>query len=232
MGSKVDPIGLRVGIIRNWDSSWYAGKRNYAKMLDEDIQIRKFVRKKLTDSGVSRIELQRNAKDITLSIHSGKPGVIIGRQGANVEGLKAELEKAFGHKFTLNIKEIKKPEMDAWLVAENIAMQIERRVSYRRAAKMSIKKGTDAGAKGMKVRMSGRLNGVEISRTEFYAEGQIPLHTFRADIDYALAEAQTTYGKIGVKVWVNKGLVFQHNSTTGRQPSIPLPSPSPSPKDN
>jgi len=208
MGSKVDPVGLRTGITRNWDSSWYAGKRTYAKMLDEDLKIRAFVRSKLKDSGISRIELQRNAKDITLSVHSAKPGVIIGRQGASVEVLKAELEKEFGHKFTLNIKEIKKPELDAWLVGENIAMQIERRVSYRRAAKMAIKKAMDAGAKGVKIRMSGRLNGVEISRTEFYAEGQIPLHTFRADIDYALAEAQTTYGKIGVKVWVNKGLVF------------------------
>ncbi len=220
MGSKVDPIGLRVGIIRSWDSSWYAGKRNYAKMLDEDLQIRKFVRSKLTDSGLSRIEFQRNAKDITLSIHSAKPGVIIGRQGASVEGLKGELEKSFGHKFTINIKEIKKPELDAWLIAENIAMQIERRVSYRRAAKMSIKKAIEGGAKGVKIRMSGRLNGVEIARTEFYAEGQIPLHTFRADIDFALAEAQTTYGKIGVKVWVNKGLVFAHSGQT----SVPSPS--------
>ena len=139
MGSKVDPIGLRTGIIRSWDSSWYAGKRNYAKMLDEDLQIRKFVRSKLKDSGISRIEFQRNAKDITLSIHSAKPGVIIGRQGASVEVLKAELEKSFGHKF-LSILKKSKPELDAWLVAENIAMQIERRVSYRRAAKMSIKR--------------------------------------------------------------------------------------------
>ncbi len=208
MGSKVNPVGLRTGIIRTWDSSWYSNPKNYGKMLAEDIKIRAFVRKKLNDSGVSKIELARNAKDITLSIHSAKPGVIIGRQGASVEDLKAELEKEFGHKFTINIKEIKKPELDAWLVGENIAMQIERRVSYRRAAKMAIKKAIDAGAKGVKIRMSGRLNGVEISRTEFYAEGQIPLHTFRADIDYALAEAQTTYGKIGVKVWINKGMVF------------------------
>lgn len=208
MGSKVDPIGLRTGIIRSWDSSWYAGKKTYAKMLAEDQKIRQFVRKKLNDCGVSKVELQRNAKDITLSIHSAKPGVIIGRQGASVEDLKAELEKAFGHKFTLNIKEIKKPELDAWLVAENIAMQIERRVSYRRAAKMAIKKALDAGAKGVKIRTGGRLNGVEISRTEFYAEGQIPLHTFRADIDFAKATANTTYGSIGVKVWINKGLVF------------------------
>ena len=208
MGSKVNPVGLRVGIIRTWDSTWYANPKAYGKMLAEDVKIRLFVRKKLNDSGVSKIELARSAKDITLNVHSAKPGVIIGRQGASVEDLKAALEKEFGHKFTINIKEIKKPELDAWLIGESIAMQIERRVSYRRAAKMAIKKAIDAGAKGVKIRMSGRLNGVEIARTEFYAEGQIPLHTFRADIDFALAEAQTTYGKIGVKVWVNKGLVF------------------------
>lgn len=208
MGSKVNPIGLRTGIIRTWDSSWYAGKRTFGKMLAEDMKIRAFVRVKLNDSGVSRIEFQRNAKDISLSIHSAKPGVIIGRQGASVEDLKAALEKEFGHKFTLNIKEIKKPELDAWLTAENIAMQIERRVSYRRASKMCVKKAMEAGAKGIKIRVGGRLNGVEIARSEFYAEGQIPLHTFRADIDYALAEAKTTYGIIGVKVWINRGMIF------------------------
>jgi small subunit ribosomal protein S3 len=177
-------------------------------MLKEDIQIRNFVREKLNDCGVSKVELQRNAKDIVLNIHSAKPGVIIGRQGSSVEDLKAALEKQFGHKFTINIKEIKKPELDAWLVAENIAMQVERRVSYRRAAKMAVKKAIESGAKGIKVRVGGRLNGVEISRSEFYAEGQIPLHTFRADIDFAKATAKTTYGSIGVKVWINKGLVF------------------------
>lgn len=209
MGSKVNPIGLRTGITHSWDSSWYGSHKNFGKMLAEDLLIRKFVMKKLNDCGVSKIELQRNAKDISLNVHSAKPGVIIGRQGASVEDLKAALEKEFGHKFTINIKEIKKPELDAWLTAENIAMQIERRVSYRRAAKMAVKKAIEAGAKGIKIRMGGRLNGVEISRSEFYAEGQIPLHTFRADIDYALAEALTTYGIIGVKVWINKGLVFK-----------------------
>lgn len=208
MGSKVDPIGLRVGIIRTWDSSWYASDRTFGKMLKDDVQMREFVRSKLNDCGVSKIELQRNAKDIVLNIHSAKPGVIIGRQGSSVEDLKADLEKKFGHKFTINIKEIKKPELDAWLVAENIAMQVERRVSYRRAAKMAVKKAIESGAKGIKVRVGGRLNGVEISRSEFYAEGQIPLHTFRADIDFAKATAKTTYGAIGVKVWINKGLVF------------------------
>jgi len=211
MGSKVDPVGMRTGIIKTWDSSWYANKRNYAKVLNEDLKIREFVAKKLPDCGVAKVELQRIAKDITLNIHSAKPGVIIGRQGAGVEGLKDELEKKFGHKFTLNVKEVKKPELVALLVAENVAMQIERRVSYRRAAKMAVKKGIEAGAKGIKIRIGGRLNGVEIARNEFYAEGQIPLHTFRADIDYAAYNARTTYGVIGVKVWINRGLVFNQS---------------------
>lgn len=210
MGSKVDPVGMRTGIIRSWDSSWYANKRNYAKTLDEDIKIRAFVMKKLTDSGVASLDLLRNAKDIIINIHSAKPGVIIGRQGAGVEGLKDELEKKFGHKFTLNVKEVKKPELIAYLVAENVAMQISRRVSYRRAAKMAVKKAIEAGAKGIKIRVSGRLNGVEIARSEFYSEGQIPLHTFRADIDYAVYHAETSYGVIGVKVWINRGMIFNN----------------------
>jgi small subunit ribosomal protein S3 len=211
MGSKANPVGLRTGIIRTWTSSWYANK-NYAKVLEEDRNIRSFVIAKLQNMGVSTLELLRNAKDITLNIHSSKPGVIIGRQGAGVEDVKVALEKKFGHKFTLNVKEIKKPELDARLVGENIAMQIERRVSYRRAAKMAVRKAMDAGAKGVKIRVGGRLNGVEIARTEFYSEGQIPLHTFRADIDYAASPANTTYGVIGVKVWINRGLVFNRRN--------------------
>ncbi|MBU0981431.1 30S ribosomal protein S3 [Patescibacteria group bacterium] len=208
MGRKVNPVGMRTGIIRTWNSSWYAGKRNYAKMLKEDLEIREFVEKKLNDMGVSYLELQRNANDITLNIHTAKPGVIIGRQGASVEELKGELEKKFGYKFTLNIKEIKKPELEAKLLADSIASQIERRVSYRRAAKMAVQKAIEAGAIGVKVRMGGRLNGVEIARNEFVSEGRIPLHTFRADIDFAASQANTTYGAIGVKVWINRGEVF------------------------
>ncbi len=216
MGSKVNPVGMRTGIIRTWNSSWFANKRNFGKMLAEDLQIRKYITKKLPNSGIAFVELQRNAKDITLNLHSSKPGVIIGRQGAGVEALKAELEKKFGHKFTMNVVEVKKPELVAKLVAENIASQIERRVSYRRAAKMAVKKAMEVGAKGIKVRVGGRLNGVEIARNEFYSEGQIPLHTFRADIDYAHVGARTTYGMIGVKVWVNKGMVYNRrkNATT------------------
>lgn len=208
MGSKVNPVGMRTGIIKTWNSSWFANKRNFGKMLAEDLKIRKFITQKLSNSGIAFVELQRNAKDITLNLHSSKPGVIIGRQGAGVEGLKEELEKKFGHKFTLNVVEVKKPELVAQLVAENIAMQIERRVSYRRAAKMAVKKAMEVGAKGIKVRVGGRLNGVEIARSEFYSEGQIPLHTFRADIDYAHVGARTTYGMIGVKVWINRGMVY------------------------
>lgn len=199
---------MRTGIIRSWDSRWYANKRSYGKVFHEDLEIRKLVAKSLKNCGVSAVELHRNAKDITLNIHSSKPGIIIGRQGSGVEGLKGELEKKFGYKFSLSVREIKKPELEAALVAENVAMQIERRVSYRRAAKMAVAKAIEMGAKGAKIRVGGRLNGVEIARTEFYAEGQIPLHTFRADIDYAIAEAQTTYGKIGVKVWINRGMIF------------------------
>ncbi|MEK9167077.1 MAG: 30S ribosomal protein S3 [Patescibacteria group bacterium] len=208
MGTKVNPIGMRTGIIRNWPSSWYANKKNYAKMLKDDLAIKAQVRKSLNDCGVSMIELQRNANDTILNVHTSKPGVIIGKQGAGVEVLKAELQKKFGNKFTINVKEIKKPDLDAFLVGDSIAKQIERRVSYRRAAKMAVKKAMESGALGIKVKASGRLNGVEIARTEFTAEGKIPLHTFRADIDYASVPAHTTYGAIGVKVWINRGEVF------------------------
>ena len=208
MGTKVNPIGMRTGIIRNWPSSWYANKKNYAKMLKDDLAIKAQVRKSLNDCGVSMIELQRNANDTILNVHTSKPGVIIGKQGDGVEVLKAELQKKFGNKFTINVKEIKKPDLDAFLVGDSIAKQIERRVSYRRAAKMAVKKAMESGALGIKVKASGRLNGVEIARTEFTAEGKIPLHTFRADIDYASVPAHTTYGAIGVKVWINRGEVF------------------------
>ena len=208
MGTKVNPIGMRTGIIRNWPSSWYANKKNYAKMLKDDLAIKAQVRKSLDDCGVPMIELQRNANDTILNVHTSKPGVIIGKQGAGVEVLKAELQKKFGNKFTINVKEIKRPDLDAFLVGDSIAKQIERRVSYRRAAKMAVKKAMEGGALGIKVKASGRLNGVEIARTEFTAEGKIPLHTFRADIDYASVPAHTTYGAIGVKVWINRGEVF------------------------
>lgn len=212
MGSKVNPVGQRIGITRSWDSSWYASKQNYGDFLLEDLKIREHVMKALPDCGIASIQLKRNAKDITLDIYSSKPGIIIGRQGSGVEGLKEELERKFKYKFTINVKEVKQPELEASLVAENIAMQIERRVSYRRAAKMAVQRAMENGAKGVKIKVSGRLNGVEIARSEQYSEGQVPLHTFRADIDYATATAVTTYGAIGIKVWVNRGLIFNSSN--------------------
>lgn len=218
MGSKDNPVGLRIGIIKDWNSSWYARKGQYAKMLLDDRKIREFILKRFPDHGISTIELQRNVSDISLVIHSAKPGVLIGREGSGVEELKKILEKEFKYKFSISVKEIKKPELDAYLVARNIATQIERRVSYRRAAKMAVQKAIAAGAKGIKIRVGGRLNGVEIARTEFTSEGRIPLHTFRADIDYCSTKACTTYGTIGVKVWINKGMVFSKSKQAPKEP--------------
>jgi small subunit ribosomal protein S3 len=212
MGQKVNPNILRVGIIRSWDSKWFANKRNYSKMLHQDIQIRKLIEERLADAAVSRIEIQRSAGKVNVFIHSAKPGVIIGRQGASIDTLRDELNKKFHEDFTLNIKEIKKPTLDAKLLADSIAQQIEKRVSYRRAAKMAVDKAIESGARGAKIFLSGRLNGVEIARSEFFANGKIPLHTLRADIDYACVHAKTTYGTIGVKVWIYRGDVFKKKS--------------------
>lgn len=209
MGQKVDPNILRIGIIRSWDTKWYADKRKYSKLLLQDLEIQKIIAKKLEDASVSRIEIHRTANKVIVNIHSAKPGLIIGRQGAGIESLKDELQKRFREEFTLSIKEINKPSLDAQLLADSIAKQVEKRVSYRRAAKMGIDKAIESGALGAKVRLSGRLNGVEISRSEFFSQGKIPLHTFRADIEYAFCEARTTYGTIGIKVWIYKGDVFK-----------------------
>lgn len=209
MGQKVNPNIQRIGIIRTWPSKWYATKRNYSKFLLQDLEIEDMIREKLADASVSRIEIHRTAKKVIVYIHSAKPGLIIGRQGAGIENLREELEKKFREEFSLSIKEINKPALDAYLLADSIAKQIEKRVSYRRAAKMGVDKAIEAGALGAKVFLSGRLNGVEIARAEFFSRGKIPLHTFRADIDYALVHAKTTYGTIGVKVWIYKGDVFK-----------------------
>jgi small subunit ribosomal protein S3 len=213
MGQKVNPNILRIGIIRSWDSKWYAGKKDYSKLLLQDIEIRKIVREKLADASVSKIEIHRSANKVIVNIHSAKPGLIIGRQGAGIESLKDELEKKFHEEFSISIKEINKPALDAYLLADSIAKQIEKRISYRRAAKMGVDKALEAGALGAKVFVSGRLNGVEISRSEFFAKGKIPLHTFRADIDYAVVHAKTAYGTIGVKVWIYKGDVFKKKNS-------------------
>ncbi|MFA5829264.1 MAG: 30S ribosomal protein S3 [Candidatus Gracilibacteria bacterium] len=209
MGQKVNPIILRIGIIKSWDSKWFAPKRSYAKLLHQDIEIRKIIEKKLSDAAISRIEIQRTANKVHVHIHSAKPGIIIGRQGAGIEGLKDELQKKFHEEFTLNIKEIQKPALDAKLLADSIKQQIEKRVSYRRAAKMAIDKALETGAQGAKIFLAGRLNGVEIARSEFFSKGKIPLHTLRADIDYCCERAQTTYGAIGIKVWIYKGDIFK-----------------------
>lgn len=209
MGQKVNPNLFRIGVIRSWDSKWFASKKNFSKLLHQDLEIRKIIEKKLADASVSRIEINRTANRVVIQIHSAKPGLIIGRQGAGIESLKDELEKKFHEEFNLSIKEISKPTLDAKLLAESIAQQIEKRVSYRRAAKMAVEKALESGALGAKVFAAGRLNGVEIARSEFFSRGKIPLHTLRADINYALVHAHTAYGTIGVKVWIYKGDIFK-----------------------
>jgi small subunit ribosomal protein S3 len=207
VGQKVHPKGLRVGIIRDWESNWYADK-NYEELLHEDIKIRKFIKDKLYTSGISAIEIERAANRVKVSIHTAKPGIVIGRGGAEVEILRKTLEQITGKKINVNIVEIKRPELNAQLVAEGIATQLEKRISFRRAMKQAVTRTMRAGAEGVKISCSGRLGGAEIARTEWYSEGKVPLHTLRADIEYGFAEANTTYGKIGVKVWIYKGEVL------------------------
>ncbi|HHY92517.1 MAG TPA: 30S ribosomal protein S3 [Firmicutes bacterium] len=207
MGQKVNPNGLRLGIIRNWDARWYA-EHDFSDLLLEDVKIRDFVKEKCFAAGVSHIEIERVAKRIQITIHTAKPGIIIGRGGTGVEGLRKDLEKLTGKQVHINIQEIKVPELDAQLVAESIAQQLEKRTSFRRAMKQAMTRTMRAGAKGIRVAVSGRLGGAEIARREGYREGTVPLQTLRADIEYGFAEAHTTYGRIGVKVWIYKGEVL------------------------
>ena len=207
MGQKVNPHGLRVGIIKDWDTKWYAEK-DFADYLVEDVKIRKFIKKKLYAAGVSKIGIERTAGRVKVSVHTAKPGIVIGKNGAAIEELKGELQKMTAHKVAVNIEEIKRPELDAQLVAENIALQLENRVTFRRAMKQAMGRTMKFGAKGIKTMVSGRLGGADIARGESYHEGTIPLQTLRADIDYGFAEADTTYGKLGVKVWIYKGEVL------------------------
>ena len=209
MGQKVNPHGLRVGIIKDWDSRWYADDRSFGDTLVEDYNIRKFLKNKLYAAGISRIEIERDAVKIRIHIHCAKPGLVIGKAGAQIDELKKEMEKKLGKTVLLTIVEVKQPDLNAQLVAENIAGQLERRVSFRRAMKLSIGRTMRLGAKGIKCKCSGRLGGAEIARSEEYHEGTIPLQTLRADIDYGFAEANTTYGRIGVKVWIYKGEVLK-----------------------
>ena len=207
MGQKVNPHGLRVGVIKDWDSKWYA-EGDFADYLVEDYKIRKFLKKRLYSSGISKIEIERASERVKVIIYTAKPGVVMGRGGAAIEELKAEVQKLTDKKLLIDIKEIRKPEKDAQLVAESIAQQLENRVSFRRAMKSTMGRSMKAGVKGIKAAVGGRLGGADIARTEFYSEGTMPLQTLRADIDYGFAEADTTYGKLGVKVWIYNGEVL------------------------
>ena len=211
MGQKVNPHGLRVGVIKDWDSKWYA-EADFSDNLVEDYNIRKFVKKTLYNAGISKIEIERASDKVKVSIYTAKPGVVIGKGGADIEKLKAEVQKLTTKKLSIDIKEIKRPDGDAQLVAENIAQQLENRVSFRRAMKSCMSRTMKSGVKGIKTAVSGRLGGADMARTEFYSEGTIPLQTLRADIDYGFAEADTTYGKVGVKVWIYKGEVLPTKS--------------------
>lgn len=208
MGQKINPIGLRIGIIKDWQGRWFARKKDYSGLVLEDLKIRKFVKQRLYASGVASIEIERAAQRVKVTINTARPGMVIGRQGTEVEVIRKEIEKFSGKQVQLNIAEVKVPELNSQLMAENIAFQLERRTSFRRAMKQAMGRAMRLGAQGVKVRCSGRLMGAEIARTEGYSEGKVPLHTLRADIDYGFAEANTTYGKIGVKVWIYKGEVL------------------------
>jgi small subunit ribosomal protein S3 len=215
MGQKVSPIGLRIGINRGWEANWYANNSDFSKYLEHDLKIRKFLEKKLKDGGISTIEIERNNKRCEVIIHTSRPGIIIGKGGEEIENLKKEISKLVNEEIQISIVDIKKPDLDAKIVADSIAAQIENRASFRMAQKKAIRNVMKAGAKGVKTLVSGRLNGADIARSEGYSEGTIPLHTLRADVDYALSEADTTFGKIGVKVWIYKGEILQDKKTKG-----------------
>ena len=215
MGQKVHPTGLRIGVIKDWNSKWYADSKDFADYLVEDQKIRKFLKKNLYLAGISKIEIERTAKAIKVNLYAAKPGIIIGKGGAGVEKVREDLKKLTGKDINLNIVEVKNVDLDAQLVAENIAGQLERRISFRRAMKQCMQRSEKAGALGIKTSVSGRLGGADMARTEFYKEGNIPLQTLRADIDYGFAEADTTYGKIGVKVWIYKGEVLPTKKMEG-----------------
>jgi len=208
VGQKVHPIGFRLGYIKGWESVWFSNKRGYADALHEDLKIRKMVKSRLYHAGLAKVEIERSGKQLRLNLHTARPGVIIGRKGAEVDKLKSDLDKMTSSEVYINIREIKKPETNATLVAESVAQQLEKRIAFRRAMKKSVASALRFGAKGVKITCSGRLAGAEIARTEWYREGRVPLHTLRADIDYGAAEAHTTYGRIGIKVWIYNGDVL------------------------
>jgi len=208
LGQKVNPHGLRVGIIKDWDAKWYADKDNYSELLHEDIEIRKHIKNKMYEAGISRVVIERAANKLKIDVHTARPGMVIGRGGSEVDALRKDIESKTGKSVQINVVEVDKPELNAQLVAENITQQLLRRVSFRRAMKKAMDRAMQMGAEGFKIMSSGRLGGAEMARTEGYQEGSVPLHTLRADIDYGFAESNTTYGKIGIKVWINKGEIL------------------------
>jgi small subunit ribosomal protein S3 len=208
MGQKVHPTGIRLGIVKDWTSKWYADSKHYANFLNSDLEVREYLKKRLSQASVSRIQIDRPASNAHITVHTARPGLVIGKKGEDIDALRGEVSRMMGVPVHMSIEEIRKPELDAQLVAEGIAQQLERRVMFRRAMKRSVQNAMRLGAEGIKVNIAGRLNGAEIARSEWYREGRVPLHTLRADIDYGFAEASTTYGVIGVKVWIFKGEVF------------------------
>ncbi len=241
MGQKINPIGFRLALNRNWSSRWYATNKNFSSMLLEDIKVREHLKRKLGHAAVSRIVIERPAKNARITVHSARPGVVIGKKGEDIESLKGELQRMLGVPVHVNIEEVRKPEVDAQLIADSIAQQLQKRIMFRRAMKRAITNAMRLGAQGIKIASSGRLNGIEIARYEWYREGRVPLHTLRAEIEYGVSEAKTTYGVIGIKVWVFKGEVMQKSdqpiaaaaaAAAGLPPPAPeKPAPSASPKD-
>lgn len=221
MGQKVHPTGIRLGIIKDWTSTWYASSKDYADFLYTDIKVREFLRKKLANASVSRIQIERPANNARIIIHTARPGIVIGKKGEDIERLRNEISKMMGIPAQISVEEIRKPELDAHLVAESVAQQIERRIMFRRAMKRAVTNTMRLGALGIKINVSGRLNGAEIARSEWYREGRVPLHTLRADIDYGFAEARTTYGIIGIKVWIFKGEIFEMLEQAGEDTTGP-----------
>ena len=233
MGQKINPIGFRLAVNRNWSSRWYASSRQFAGMLAEDIKVRDFLKRKLAHASVGRVLIERPAKDARITIFSARPGVVIGKKGEEIESLKAELRRLMGvQQVHVNIEEIRKPEIDAQLIADSIAQQLEKRIMFRRAMKRAMQNAMRLGAQGIKIMSAGRLNGIEIARTEWYREGRVPLHTLRADIDYGMGEAKTTYGVIGIKVWVYKGEVMTKAEAQAAQPAaVPEAAPAEAPAE-
>lgn len=225
MGQKVHPVGIRLGIIKDWTSKWYADSKHYADYLHTDLRVREYVRKKLANASVSRIQIERPANNARVIIHTARPGIVIGKKGEDIDRLRNDITQMMGVPATVSVEEIRKPELDAYLVAESVAQQIERRIMFRRAMKRAVTNTMRLGALGIKINVAGRLNGAEIARSEWYREGRVPLHTLRADIDYGVAESNTTYGVIGVKVWIFKGEVLGHEEVAEEEATAPQAAP-------